>query len=227
LAAAQAEPAAPRSRRGLYMALGALVVVAVLIAAATEIPKFRRASAENAPVRSAVSPAPGAEQALPPAAPSAPVVASPPAKVGAPAGIPARKQQAQASSGVLQPPPLQTPPPVQSVQQTPPPAVQSVQPAPAAAPDNANSAELEKLKEQLNLLDIRAGACRTGIENLRRAQASSGLGLRADIAASAQRVDYYLNETESALQRKDVAAGKKNLDSAEREVSKLESFLGR
>jgi hypothetical protein len=105
--------------------------------------------------------------------------------------------------------------------------VQSVQPAPAAAPDNANSAELEKLKEQLNLLDIRAGACRTGIENLRRAQASSGLGLRADIAASAQRVDYYLNETESALQRKDVAAGKKNLDSAEREVSKLESFLGR
>jgi serine/threonine-protein kinase len=227
LAAAQAEPAAPRSRRGLYMALGALVVVAVLIAAATEIPKFRRASAENAPVRSAVSPAPGAEQALPPAAPSAPVVASPPAKVGAPAGIPARKQQAQASSGVLQPPPLQTPPPVQSVQQTPPPAVQSVQPAPAAAPDNANSAELEKLKEQLNLLDIRAGACKTGIENLRRAQASSGLGLRADIAASAQRVDYYLNETESALQRKDVAAGKKNLDSAEREVSKLENFLGR
>jgi hypothetical protein len=206
------------------MALGALVVVAVLIAAATEIPKFRRASAENAPVRSAVSPAPGAEQSRPPALPSAPVVASPPAKVGAPAGIPVRKQQAQVSSpavsasapasGVLQPPP----------QQTPPPAVQSVPQAPAAAPDNA---ELDKLKEQLNLLDIRAGACRTGIENLRRAQASSGLGLRADIAASAQRVDYYLNETESALQRKDVAAGKKNLDSAEREVSKLESFLGR
>jgi serine/threonine-protein kinase len=224
LAATLAEPAAPRSRRGLYMALGALVVVAVLIAAATEIPKFRRASAENTPVRSAVSPAPGAEQSRPPALPSAPVVASPPAKVGAPAGIPVRKQQAQVSSpavsasapasGVLQPPP----------QQTPPPAVQSVPQAPAAAPDNA---ELDKLKEQLNLLDIRAGACRTGIENLRRAQASSGLGLRADIAASAQRVDYYLNETESALQRKDVAAGKKNLDSAEREVSKLESFLGR
>jgi serine/threonine-protein kinase len=224
LAATLAEPAAPRSRRGLYMALGALVVVAVLIAAATEIPKFRRASAENTPVRSAVSPAPGAEQSRPPALPSAPVVASPPAKVGAPAGIPVRKQQAQVSSpavsasapasGVLQPPP----------QQTPPPAVQSVPQAPAAAPDNA---ELDKLKEQLNLLDIRAGACKTGIENLRRAQASSGLGLRTDIAASAQRADYYLNETESALQRKDVAAGKKNFDSAEREVSKLESFLGR
>ena len=104
--------------------------------------------------------------------------------------------------------------------------MQAVPQAPAA-PDNANSAELDKLKEQLNLLDIRAGACKTGVENLRRAQASSGLGLRADISASAQRVDYYLNETESALQKKDAAAGKKNLDSAEREVSKLESFLGR
>ena len=40
-------------------------------------------------------------------------------------------------------------------------------------------------------------------------------------------MDYYLNETQSALQRKDAAAGKKNLDSAEREVSKVESFLGK
>jgi hypothetical protein len=125
---------------------------------------------------------------------------------------------------VVQPPQPQTPP--QAVAQQAPPA-QSVQPAPAAASDNANSAKLEKLQEQLNLLGIRAGTCKTGVDNLRRAQASSGLGLRADIAESAQRMDYYLNATGSALQRKDAAAGKKNLDSAEREVSKIESFLGR
>jgi serine/threonine protein kinase len=241
LAAPSAEAAAPRSRRGMYMALGALLAIAVLIGAATQIPKFRRASAENAPAKSETSSAPA------PAVPSAPAVetqpalsvpASPPPSVGSPARSPAGQRQAPVSSsavsvlppvragsapvsGVVQP---QTPP--QAVAQQAPPA-QPVQPAPAAASDNANSAELEKLQEQLNLLGIRAGTCKTGVDNLRRVQASSGLGLRADIAESAQRMDYYLNATGSALQRKDAAAGKKNLDSAEREVSKIEAFLGR
>jgi serine/threonine-protein kinase len=240
-----AQPAAARGRRGLYMALGALVAVAVLIGAATQIPKFRRASAENAPVRSEASSAPGAGQASSPAVAPGPALETQPA-VSVPAGLPANdgsparsagKPPARVSSYAAsrlpagrtdsapspQPPPQPAPP--QAVAQ-PAPAAPSVQ-APTAASDNANSAELEKLKEQFNLLGVRAGTCKTGIENLRRAQASSGLGLRGDIAASAQRMDYYLNETESALQRKDAAAGKKSLDSAEREVSKIESFLGR
>jgi serine/threonine-protein kinase len=236
LAAPSAQLAAPRSRRGLYMAMGALLAVAVLIGAATQIPKFRRASAENAPVRSETSSAPAPAVATAPAVETQPALSVP----GSPARSPAGQRQAAVSSavsvlppvragsapvsGVVQPPQPQTPP--QAVAQQAPPA-QSVQPAPAAASDNANSAKLEKLQEQLNLLGIRAGTCKTGVDNLRRAQASSGLGLRADIAESAQRMDYYLNATGSALQRKDAAAGKKNLDSAEREVSKIESFLGR
>ena len=252
-AAPSAQPTAPRSRRGLYVALGALVTIAVLIGAATQIPRFRRASAENAPAGSDASSARGATQAPSPAAasgpavetqPPVPVPASPAANIGSPARSPGGQRQAPVSSSAavsgspaararsapvsrdFQPPPQQTPP--QAVaRQAQAPAVQAVPQAPAAASDNANSAELEKLREQLNLLDIRAGTCKASIENLRREQARSGLGLRADIAASAQRMDYYLNETQSALQRKDAAAGKKNLDSAEREVSKVESFLGK
>jgi hypothetical protein len=249
LAAPPAQPTEPRSRRGLYMALGAVVTVAVLIGAATQIPRFRRASAENAPAGSVASSAPGATQAPSPDAATGPaeetqravsVPASPPANVDSPARIPARQRQVPVSSSAVSgipadragsapvpQPPQQRTPPQTVAQQAQGPAEQSVQQAPAAASDNANSAELEKLKEQLNLLDIRAGTCKTSIESLRRGQASSGMGLRADIAASAQRIDYYLNETESALRRKDAAAGKKNLDSAEREVSKIESFLGR
>ena len=76
------------------------------------------------------------------------------------------------------------------------------------------------------MLSIRAGTVRTSLEALRKAQARSGLGLRADMAASAQRMDYLLSQADSALQRGDAAAGQKNLDLAEKEVSKLEKFLG-
>jgi hypothetical protein len=61
---------------------------------------------------------------------------------------------------------------------------------------------------------------------LRKAQARSGLGLRADMAASAQRMDYLMNEADAALQRGDAAAAQRNLDLAEKEVAKLEKFLG-
>jgi len=39
-------------------------------------------------------------------------------------------------------------------------------------------------------------------------------------------MEYLLNETDAALQRGDAAAAQKNLDLAEKEVSKLEKFLG-
>jgi len=76
------------------------------------------------------------------------------------------------------------------------------------------------------LLGTRAGAAKTSLTNLQNQQARQGLGLRADIAGAAQRMEYYLDETEAALKRGDSAAAKKNLDMAERTVSKIESFLG-
>jgi polyhydroxyalkanoate synthesis regulator phasin len=47
------------------------------------------------------------------------------------------------------------------------------------------------------------------------------------MTSSAQRMEMFLSQTESALNRRDAEAAKKNLDNAEREVSKLENFLGR
>lgn len=85
---------------------------------------------------------------------------------------------------------------------------------------------MEKLREEGSLLSIRAGAVRSSLDGLRSAQARSGLGLRADMAASAQRMDYLLNEADAALQRGDAAAAQRNLDLAEKEVAKLEKFLG-
>ena len=76
------------------------------------------------------------------------------------------------------------------------------------------------------MLNIRVGTVKSSLDGLRKAQARTGLGLRADMAASAQRMDYLMNEADTALQRGDAAAAKRNLDLAEKEVSKLENFLG-
>lgn len=76
------------------------------------------------------------------------------------------------------------------------------------------------------LLGVRARTVKTSLDNLRRQQARSGLGLRADMATAEQRMEYYLDETEAAVKNNDAQAAKRNLDLADREVSKLENFLG-
>ena len=53
------------------------------------------------------------------------------------------------------------------------------------------------------------------------------MGLRTDISASWKRMEYLLDQAEGALKRQDSAAAKKNLDAAEREIERLDKFLGR
>ena len=228
-------PPAARSHRGLYIALGSLATIAIIVAAATQIPKFRRTAAESAPVAAVSAPAQQAPAEPPPAAmpspapapvetPPAsqpPVSAAPVAKAAAPA-----VRRAPAAAAVPAPAPAQRP--VEQPVSAPPPAPpQQASPPPAAsAADAAKAEQLEKLREQGSLLSIRAGTVRSSLESLRKAQARSGLGLRADMAASAQRMDYLMNEADAALQRGDAAAGQRNLDLAEKEVAKLEKFLG-
>jgi hypothetical protein len=65
------------------------------------------------------------------------------------------------------------------------------------------------------------------LDILRQQQAASGFGLRSDMANSAQRMEYYFTQAETAHNRRDADAAKKNMDLAEREVSRLEKFLGK
>ncbi len=123
-------------------------------------------------------------------------------------------------------------PAAQQQQPAPPPVSQPAQTAPAqpTQPPGADAKAAEQLSEirdQFNLLGVRIGTVKSSLENLRRQQAASGLGLRGDMADAAQRMDLYFAETEKALNRSDAQAAKRNLDLAEREVSKLEKFLGK
>ncbi len=76
-------------------------------------------------------------------------------------------------------------------------------------------------------LSARAAAAKDSVENLRRQQQSQGLNLRADISATLSRMEQYMNKADSSLANHDAEAARKNMDSAEREIEKLEQFLGR
>ncbi len=246
------------SNRGLYIALGSVFTVVLLVAAATQLPKFMGTNASTPPTPAedpaggqppvtanpepaAVQP-PAAEVVQPPEAPAAGV-----AQAGTPAGAAARPSEPQRSgvrtaqpSGQAagarqsfqpagrgetavsrQAPPIQAPP-----NQAPP---QMAQPAASSAADGAaaSAAALAEVREQMMLLGTRVTAAQASLNRLKQEQARQGLGLRGDIASLAQRAEYYMDECEAAVKRGDAAAARKHLSSAERDTSKLESFLGR
>ena len=65
------------------------------------------------------------------------------------------------------------------------------------------------------------------LQSLQRSQAASGLGLRADISEAATLANTFLDGAKSALQAGDAAAARGFTDKAERQVERIEKFLGR
>jgi hypothetical protein len=76
------------------------------------------------------------------------------------------------------------------------------------------------------MLGTRANSIRQSLDTLKQQQARSGLSLRADIVSTQQRMEYQLDQAEGALTAGDPSKAKKSLESAEREIEKLEKFLG-
>ena len=76
-------------------------------------------------------------------------------------------------------------------------------------------------------LDSKAEAARSSIEQLRSQQQAQGLGLRGDIAGSLNRMNAYISEANRSLNEGDLENANANMDRAEKELSTLETFLGR
>ncbi|MEK7408736.1 MAG: protein kinase [Acidobacteriota bacterium] len=208
-------PAAARSHRGLYMALGAVLAVAALVVAATQLPKWYRTRATATQEVATPATPPPTESAAPPVAP-------PPAEPAAPA--PARQSSPPPKAAPTQPAPQQPAPteptPAQPAPSQPAPVETAPPPAPAAA-------DVQQAHDRMVMLSSRAGAVKTSLENLQRVQQQAGMSLRADMSASWKRMEYYMDLAESALNRSDLPAARRNMDLAEREIDKLEAFLGR
>jgi len=234
------------AHRGLWIAIGALIVVAVIVFAAMQLPRFRRTVAEEATKKEAPVTEPAGivqtPQSIPTPKPDSMESKAPDAMVAAkeseipPSPVPATPAQktvpvAPAKSSQAAVPTSRSTVPAKAARTVnkpqQPEAVQSSQP-PAASREGASTDEqLKEVRKQMDYLNIRMETVRDGLQSLRRQQEASGLGLRADIKNSAQRMEYYFNQTESALNKGDAEAARKNLDLAEGEVSKLENFLGR
>ena len=102
-------------------------------------------------------------------------------------------------------------------EQNPPP----VRPAPGKSP------ELAQLRQDHNMLAIRASGARAGVQTLQTQMQRQGLGMRGDILEAEARMDYLMKESMDSIVAGDVAGGRSNLQMAERAVETIEKFLGR
>ena len=225
------------SHRGLWMALGGALVVALLVVAAVYVPGWYRAHAGQpaAVVVDQQKPADSAPQTTPepaaqaPTEPATTAPVQPPAAAVAPA--PATRPSAAVKSKSVAAAPAT--PPVQATEPAPP-APPAQEPPPAApvvetkpSPPPVDQAALDHATERLGMLSARANAVRGTLQHLEEQQRKEGYGLRGDISASWKRMEHLLDQAENAIKGQDLAAARRNLNLAEREADKLEKFLGR
>jgi len=214
------KPAASGGGRGLWVAIGAVVAVLAL-AAVVQFAPWRGSKAAPQPVAPSVPPI---------VTPAPAVVETPPPE---PVATPAREVSKAPAKAAVRPqtmpgrPPMQ--PAVAPVEQAPPPPMPQA-PPPAAArlvESGPSRAELQAAREQLVLLNARAGSIQTSLQSLRRSQAASGLNLRADMQQASSLMNTYLQGATDAFNANDLAAAKSLMDKAEAQIDKLENFLGR
>jgi serine/threonine protein kinase len=95
-----------------------------------------------------------------------------------------------------------------------------------AAPAGPSAEELAKMEDDADKLNIRAATVSHSLDTLRQQQNVAGYSLRSDMASAQERMQAYLAKGNAALAAKDIVNAQKYFDLADREVTKLEKFLG-
>jgi serine/threonine protein kinase len=230
--------------RGLYVALGALLVVGVLFAAGLYLPHRlkTRADADKTVVPQTAAPAADSTAAPAPAgsmnSPSANIPAATDA-AGSPAMTSAPptpdSNTAPSTNSAAAPVSPSVPEPGSKISKHSKTAKSSAQTtsvdtggaqASAAAATPNDSAEIAELQGQADQLNIRASTVSQSLDGLRRQQASSGYGLRGDISNAEGLMKANLSKAQDALVAADTKNARKYLDVAESQLEKIEKFLG-
>ena len=221
------QPVQTRSRRGLWMGLGAVAAVLAIVALVAIAP-WKGTGAAPAKIASPAAqppvsepPAPVAAQPLSqPSSQPEPQPQMPAAPVSTPVGasprVPSRTPGVAKSAA-----PAGSQPAAQA------PVVQQPAPQQPAAPKGPSRAELQEVRESLALVGVRAAGIRTSLQSVQRSQAASGMNLRGDMQSAASQMNTYLDGAEAALNAGDVAQARSFLEKAEPQVQKLEKFLNR
>jgi eukaryotic-like serine/threonine-protein kinase len=226
-----------KSRRGLWIAMGALAAILALVAVATVLPRVFATHAGSKPATTAQDTQTAA--VTPPAATPQQISPSPdpaqqPNPLSTSTATPAPAASAMPAS---QPAPAVAAPPRPAYTRHQPASVSNPQPqaaAPApsqpavpAAPSGPSPQEIRQARNRLMNLGARADAAQSGVEQIRHQQQAQGLDIRGDILASMSRMNADLTEANHSLDQNDLQSAKEYMQRADHEISTLESFLGR
>jgi serine/threonine-protein kinase len=235
----------PGGHRGLYMALGALIVLAVLVVGGIYLPRHSKTEARQGETEKGE-----AQQSPPGASPTnaaVPDATVPNAAVPdtvVPNAVPATMQPTTAPVAAVskaqtphatQPPPRATPPAdgISNAAQNAPIAGQAivrepnqVNPEPMPGVHPAAAINRDDVERQVDQVSNRAAAVNGSLERLQQQQSAAGYGLRGDMAARQASMNTNLSKAESAMERGDLATAKKRADMAESDAEALEHFLG-
>ena len=213
------------SHRGLYITLGAVIVLVVLVAAGFAVPRYLKARASGQqsalPQTSDQSPA-APVQAQPVSAPAnaAPGstsgnVATPPAVDPAAAAKAAaaakRKQEQEAAAAAA----------AQAAADA-----QAQAEAQARAVAEARAQALAQAEHQMDQLNGRVASVKASLGTLKNSMSAQGLGLRGDMVAAEARMDNDVTKAQQALDAQNPDRAQTYMKQAEAEVEKLEKFLG-
>jgi hypothetical protein len=243
-------PAAPlvqpsSGHRGVWMTVGALAVLVVVACAAIGLPRLLHTSAKTESDGAAQTSQAPPSTASPEPASTVPAGTAAAPDAGAPAVTPPAADTKLTPVSPADNPP-QTPVPPATVKSTRPKTeVNTKSPRPdyhpAAQADVASQAdsnkqpattgpsaeEVQQVHEQMTGLDARASAVSASLEGLKRQQEADGLGLRRDMAAAYARMNSYLRSANDELNSGNITAARSHMDRADKEISTLESFLGK
>ena len=242
---APAPRASGNSHRGLYIALGAFIVVVVLFAAGLYLPsriKTLAGAGKSVPpaqqtASSATSPSSGDATAPSSASPAPP---DPAATAAASAQAAQSGQSSPDSSSAATSTSTDTVPatsaspnsggtpagPAKKPGSTKPKKDQAAEDA-AAQAKAEEAAAVEENEHRYDDIDSRSAAVSQSLDNIQRQQAAAGYGLRGDIVAAQQHMKTDLGKAQAAMQKQDTKGAKKYLDMAEAELSTIEKFLGK
>jgi serine/threonine protein kinase len=220
------QPVAPPSsaHRGAWIALGALAVLAVVAAAAVGLPRLLHTSAKvESAADQPAKPSLAAPLPSPPPVADAPVTPSPqvpgpsdqvpvkpndnpatPSKVGKTPKLPRPQYQPDTQANMVAQPEVNQP--------------QSAGPT---------AEDIHQAQEQKTALDARASAVSSSLENMKRQQEADGVGLRRDMATAYARMNVFLSSAGADLASGNITAARSHMDQADKEISTLESFLGK
>jgi serine/threonine-protein kinase len=235
----------PGGHRGLYVTLGALIVLAVLVAAGIYMPRGSKTQAKVAPAEpqsdAAQSVSTGPQEAAQPPSSTVPTPgvgdSSSSVPQSVPAPVPPVANAAQTDSIAGQPPNTHhrnaasrdshVGPAVPAALGEADNSAQSGNAETAASDNTANSpADLDELEHEFDQLSSRGAAVDASLEHLQQQQAAAGYGLRSDMALKQASMRNNLTKAQGAVERGDAQRAKRYMDLAKSDIETLERFLG-